>query len=40
MDPALLQAGTNTITATVYQYDPDSSDLIFDLGVRVDESAK
>jgi len=35
VDPSRLQAGTNTIEARVHQFDSRSSDLIFDLGVRV-----
>ena len=40
VDASLLVAGTNTVTATVYQVGPDSSDLIFDLAVRAIETPK
>ena len=40
VDPSLLVAGTNTVSATVYQVGPDSSDLIFDLAVRAIETPK
>ena len=40
VDTSLLVAGNNTITATVYQFGPDSSDLIFDLAVRAIETPK
>ncbi len=39
VDVGLLQPGTNTVEARVHQCDPDSSDLVFDLSVRVKQSA-
>jgi hypothetical protein len=37
VDTKRLKAGSNTIEVRVHQCDPDSSDLIFDLSVRIKE---
>jgi hypothetical protein len=40
IDPKVLKRGINIIDVRVHQSDPTSSDLIFDLGVRVKETAE
>lgn len=37
VDPKHLKPGVNTVDVRVHQVDPDSSDLIFDMAVRVKE---